>query len=123
MLDEDRILVDLKAKDKKRSLKLSEVIAGGDALLEKSALVKVLLERERLGSTGIGDGVPIPIGNSRASTSRSSPSGEAVGGWISIPWTVHPPICFFPCCTRKFCQHSSEGPRQDSKDPEKQRLP
>jgi PTS system nitrogen regulatory IIA component len=63
MLDEDHILVDLKAKDKKEVLEeLSEVITGHDPSLEKSALVKVLLERERLGSTGIGDGVAIPHG-------------------------------------------------------------
>ena len=30
--------------------------------LDKESLVKVLLERERLGSTGIGDGVAIPHG-------------------------------------------------------------
>jgi PTS system nitrogen regulatory IIA component len=63
MLDEDHILVDLKAKDKREVLEeLSEVITGHDPSLEKSALVKVLLERERLGSTGIGDGVAIPHG-------------------------------------------------------------
>lgn len=63
MLDEDHVLVDLKAKDKKEVLEeLSEVITGHDPSLEKSALVKVLLERERLGSTGIGDGVAIPHG-------------------------------------------------------------
>jgi PTS system nitrogen regulatory IIA component len=63
MLDEDHILVELKARDKKEVLEeLSEVITGHDASLEKSSLVKVLLERERLGSTGIGDGVAIPHG-------------------------------------------------------------
>ncbi|MDH3801907.1 MAG: PTS sugar transporter subunit IIA, partial [Deltaproteobacteria bacterium] len=30
--------------------------------LDKEALVEVLLERERLGSTGIGDGIAIPHG-------------------------------------------------------------
>jgi len=63
MLDEDHILVDLKAKDKKEVLEeLAQVITGHDPTLEKSSLVKVLLERERLGSTGIGDGVAIPHG-------------------------------------------------------------
>ena len=32
------------------------------ANLDKEALVEVLLERERLGSTGIGDGIAIPHG-------------------------------------------------------------
>ncbi|PKN25085.1 MAG: PTS fructose transporter subunit IIA [Deltaproteobacteria bacterium HGW-Deltaproteobacteria-21] len=63
MFDEDHILVDLKAKDKKEVLEeLAQVITGHDPSLEKSSLVKVLLERERLGSTGIGDGVAIPHG-------------------------------------------------------------
>lgn len=63
MLDEDHILVDLKAKDKKEVLEeLAQVITGHDSTLEKSSLVRVLLERERLGSTGIGDGVAIPHG-------------------------------------------------------------
>jgi nitrogen PTS system EIIA component len=63
MLDEDHILVDLKAKDKKEVLEeLAQVITGHDPSLEKSSLVKVLLERERLGSNGIGDGVAIPHG-------------------------------------------------------------
>jgi nitrogen PTS system EIIA component len=63
ILDENHILVDLKARDKKEVLEeLSEVITGHDSSLEKSGLVKVLLERERLGSTGIGDGVAIPHG-------------------------------------------------------------
>ena len=63
MFDEDHILVDLKAKDKKEVLEeLAQVITGHDPTLEKSSLVKVLLERERLGSTGIGDGVAIPHG-------------------------------------------------------------
>jgi len=34
----------------------------GQANLNKEALVEVLLERERLGSTGIGDGIAIPHG-------------------------------------------------------------
>lgn len=63
MLDEDHILVDLKARDKKSVLEeLAGVITSHDSSLEKSSLVKVLMEREKLGSTGIGDGVAIPHG-------------------------------------------------------------
>ncbi len=44
MLDEDHVLSDLKARDKKEVLEeLSEVITAHDPSLEKSALVKVLL--------------------------------------------------------------------------------
>lgn len=63
MLAEDHILVDLRAKDKKEVLEeLAEVVASHDPSFEKGSLVKVLMEREKLGSTGIGDGVAIPHG-------------------------------------------------------------
>jgi len=63
ILDEDNIIPDLKAKDKKGVLEeLAEPIVSHEPSMDKSSLVKVLLERERLGSTGIGDGVAIPHG-------------------------------------------------------------
>lgn len=63
ILDENDILPDLKAKDKKGALEeLAGVIVKREPFLDKGSLVKVLLERERLGSTGIGDGVAIPHG-------------------------------------------------------------
>ena len=59
----DNIIPGLKAKDKKGVLgELAEVIARHDASIDKDMLVKVLIEREHLGSTGIGDGVAIPHG-------------------------------------------------------------
>jgi PTS system nitrogen regulatory IIA component len=63
MLNPDNIIPDLGAKDKKGVLEeLVDVIASHDPSLDKDSLVKVLLERERLGSTGIGDGIAIPHG-------------------------------------------------------------
>ncbi|HKI50280.1 MAG TPA: PTS sugar transporter subunit IIA [Desulfobacteria bacterium] len=59
----DNIIPDLKAKDKKGVLgELAEAIASYDKNIDKGMLVKVLIEREHLGSTGIGDGVAIPHG-------------------------------------------------------------
>ncbi len=59
----DNIIPELKAKDKKGVLgELAEVIASYDANIDKEMLLKVLIEREHLGSTGIGDGVAIPHG-------------------------------------------------------------
>ena len=59
----DNIIPELKAKDKKGVLgELAEVIAKYDENIDKGMLVKVLIEREHLGSTGIGDGVAIPHG-------------------------------------------------------------
>jgi PTS system nitrogen regulatory IIA component len=63
LTDEDYILPELKAKDKKGVLEeLVDALVKREPSIDKKALVKVLLERERLGSTGIGDGVAIPHG-------------------------------------------------------------
>jgi len=63
ILDAGNIIPDLKARDKKRALEeLAETIVRSKPSLDKNSLVKVLMERERLGSTGIGDGVAIPHG-------------------------------------------------------------
>ena len=63
ILSQNHVIPDLKAKDKKGVLaELVDVIVSSDPTLDRNSLVKVLLERERLGSTGIGDGVAIPHG-------------------------------------------------------------
>jgi nitrogen PTS system EIIA component len=63
ILDEKNIIPDLKARDKKGALEeLAGTVVNTSQSLDKNSLVKVLLERERLGSTGIGDGVAIPHG-------------------------------------------------------------
>lgn len=62
VLHKETICPDLKATDKKGVL---DELAAPVARLtgaEPEALVKVLLERERLGSTGIGGGIGIPHG-------------------------------------------------------------
>jgi PTS system nitrogen regulatory IIA component len=63
LTDEEYILPELKAKDKKGVLEeLVDALVKREPSIDKKALVRVLLERERLGSTGIGDGVAIPHG-------------------------------------------------------------
>lgn len=63
LLEENNIIPDLKAKDKKGALEeLAQAMVSQKPYLDKGALVNVLLDRERLGSTGIGDGVAIPHG-------------------------------------------------------------
>ena len=57
------IISDLKAHDKKGALEeLSGVITNEEPSLNKGYLLQVLLERERLGSTGIGEGIALPHG-------------------------------------------------------------
>ena len=63
LIEENNIIPELKAKDKKGVLEeLADTIVNQEPLLDKGALVRILLERERLGSTGIGEGVAIPHG-------------------------------------------------------------
>ncbi|MBN2034503.1 MAG: PTS sugar transporter subunit IIA [Deltaproteobacteria bacterium] len=63
IFQEDTVLPDLKAKDKKGVLEeLVEPVVQHEPHLDRNALIHVLVERERLGSTGIGNGVAIPHG-------------------------------------------------------------
>ena len=63
ILGENNVVSDLKARDKKAVLEeLAQTIVDQEPNLDKNALVKVLLDREKLCSTGIGDGVAIPHG-------------------------------------------------------------
>ena len=62
VLQQDAIVSDLKSQDKKGVLEeLVEPVAR-IAGVKPDDLVRVLLERERLGSTGIGGGIGIPHG-------------------------------------------------------------
>lgn len=62
-LDRERIVPDLRASDKGGVLEeLAAVVAADCGAPDGQTVVGVLLERERLGSTGIGEGVAIPHG-------------------------------------------------------------
>lgn len=62
VLHKEAIIIDLKAIDKKGVLEeLVEPVAR-IAGVKHDYLVRVLMERERLGSTGIGEGIGIPHG-------------------------------------------------------------
>ena len=63
ILDKECIIPELRSGTKKEVLEeLTGALLSCKANLDKEALVEVLLERERLGSTGIGDGIAIPHG-------------------------------------------------------------
>jgi PTS system nitrogen regulatory IIA component len=61
-LHKDTILADLKARDKKGVLEELVTPVARIAGVNHEHLVRVLMERERLGSTGIGNGIGIPHG-------------------------------------------------------------
>ncbi len=62
VLHEETILVDLESKDKKGILEELVAPVSGITGISHEELVKVLIERERLGSTGIDGGIGIPHG-------------------------------------------------------------
>jgi nitrogen PTS system EIIA component len=62
VLLKEAILSDLKADDKKGVLEELVAPVARIADINHDYLVKVLMERERLGSTGIGEGIGIPHG-------------------------------------------------------------
>jgi len=63
LLDTHLVLCDMAATDKKAALtELCAPLAAQHPSLDREQMVRVLLERERLGSTGVGAGVAIPHG-------------------------------------------------------------
>ncbi|MGD1973776.1 MAG: PTS sugar transporter subunit IIA [Desulfobacterales bacterium] len=62
VLDRKSILPDLKARNKQGILEELVVPVAEIAGVSQKDLTKVLMERERLGSTGIGGGIGIPHG-------------------------------------------------------------
>jgi PTS system nitrogen regulatory IIA component len=63
MFKKEYIIEELKAHSKRAVLsELSEIFTRSHPGIQNEAMVEVLLEREKLGSTGIGDGIAIPHG-------------------------------------------------------------
>jgi PTS system nitrogen regulatory IIA component len=62
-LSRDAIVADLKATDKKSAIiELVDVLKNTKKVKKTEEIINVILEREKLGSTGIGQGVAIPHG-------------------------------------------------------------
>ena len=65
-LSQERIIPNMKSRDKKGVIdELAQAVADTTSA-ENAEVAKVLLEREQLGSTGIGDGIAIPHGRLRS---------------------------------------------------------
>ena len=66
-LKEKFCLVDLQATDKEGAIKgLAEVLNAGGKIIDQETFMKDVLEREELGSTGIGNNVGIPHARTKA---------------------------------------------------------
>ena len=93
---EDNIIMELKAKDKRVVLEeLAEVIVTHEPSIDKRTLVKILVERERLGSTGIGDGVAIPHGKFNGLKSPLMSFGRSKEGLDFESMDEQPAYLFF----------------------------
>ncbi len=88
-LSPQAVIADLRAGDKQDVLReLSAALAHAHPPLKEERLVEVLREREKLGSTGIGEGVAIPHGKHSGLTqlmaafgvSRKGVDFEAIDG-------------------------------------------
>ncbi len=63
LLNSQAVIADMKASSKDAALsELTEVLLSVAPALRRDEVLRVLQEREQLGSTGIGDGVAIPHG-------------------------------------------------------------
>lgn len=80
-MSEELILLNLKAKNKDEALKeLSALIGKSEKIEKKDVIYKTLLERENLGSTGIGKGVAIPHAKTDAAESLTIAFGISKEG-------------------------------------------
>jgi PTS system nitrogen regulatory IIA component len=90
------VVPNLKAHDKKGVLEeLLEIITEQESSLNKGTLLQVLLERERLGSTGIGDGIALPHGKLRGLDRLLISFGRSIDGLDFDSIDEQPAYLFF----------------------------
>ena len=81
ILDEGSVIQDLRSTSKKGILEeLSNVLVERGKLPDRDKVVEVLLEREKLGSTGIGDGIAIPHGKMKGIKGLVTSFGRSIKG-------------------------------------------
>ena len=81
LMDKDLIIAELYSKTKKGVLKeLVDCITKKEVEIDSNDLLRVLLEREELGSTGIGDGIAIPHGKVKNIENLMVSFGRSLGG-------------------------------------------
>jgi len=76
----DRIAADMQAADKEGALRELADLLGGDVVADRAAVLSAWIERERLASTGIGDGVAIPHGKLRSAGGLVATMGRSRRG-------------------------------------------
>ena len=93
---EDLIVPDLQGRDKSAVLtELATHLSSRIPVVDREALIKVLLERERLASTAIGEGVAIPHGKFDAIGQLTACVGRAREGVDFDSMDGRPTYLFF----------------------------
>jgi len=100
LLQEDLVIEDIKATDKTGVIReFSELLMSKGKVRDGEALVHMLLEREALGSTGIGDGIAIPHAKSRAINEMVVAFGRSRNGVDFQSMDGKPAFLFFVLVT------------------------
>jgi PTS system nitrogen regulatory IIA component len=80
-LSPEAITIDLKAQDKKTAITdLVEMLHKAKKVKKTNEVIETILEREKLGSTGIGQGVAIPHGKTDTMTEQVGALGISQKG-------------------------------------------
>lgn len=78
ILTPERIAVSLHVSSKKRLMeRVAALLLKGSAGLDRNTVFQILLDRERLGSTGVGNGVALPHG-------RANDLHQAIGAVATL---------------------------------------
>lgn len=96
LIKRDMVVPELRATDKRGILEeLAAYMAGRNARIDRGVLSKVLIERELLASTAIGEGVAIPHGKLGAVGEIVACLGRAVNGVEFDSMDGQPTFLFF----------------------------
>jgi PTS system nitrogen regulatory IIA component len=97
LLNPAAIVADLKASDKVTALEeLADAVVDVESDLDRTEILRVLQERERLGSTGIGEGVAIPHGKLKEIDRLLISFGRSTSGVEFDSMDGKPAKLFFP---------------------------
>lgn len=81
ILDKKNIIADLRSRTKRGVMEeLCQTLTTSNPGIDQAKLMEVLIERERLGSTGIGDGIAIPHGKTDQIDDLQLAFGRSVAG-------------------------------------------
>lgn len=103
-MSQDAVIADLQSKDRGGVLReLAKVIKRLDSNLVEEEIFQVLMEREKLGSTGIGLGVAIPHGKLAAAKQMMACFGRSEAGVDFQSQDGEPTHLFFALIAPENC--------------------